>query len=112
LESSPDTVRALSVGFVRAERIPTDGIPDGFWPGAPDLAIDLVSPSDGFTYLLAKVVDFLTAGTPLSWVIDAEARKAVIFRPGKAPETVDADGELSGGDVVPGFVLRLADVWV
>jgi Uma2 family endonuclease len=112
LESAPDTVRALSVGFVRAERIPTGGIPDGFWRGAPDLAVDMVSTSDGFTYLLAKAIDFLAAGTPLIWMIDADARKAVIFRPGKTPEAVDADGELSGEDVVPGFVLRLADVWV
>jgi Uma2 family endonuclease len=46
LASNPDTVRAPDVGFVRAERIPAEGIPPGFWPGAPDLAGEVLSPSD------------------------------------------------------------------
>jgi Uma2 family endonuclease len=112
LSSNPDTVRAPDVGFVRAERISVGGIPEGYWSGAPDLAIEVLSPTDRFADLLVKVQEYLTAGTRLVWVIDPEARKAFIFRPSQAPEIVDADGELSGEDVVPGFVLHLTEVWV
>jgi Uma2 family endonuclease len=46
LASDPDIVRAPDVGFLRAARIPADGVPRGFWPGAPDLAVEVISPSD------------------------------------------------------------------
>jgi Uma2 family endonuclease len=112
LSSNPDTVRAPDIGFVKADRIPAEGIPDGFWPGAPDLAIEVLSPTDRFANVLVKVREYLDAGTHLVWVLDPETRRAFIFRPGQEPEIVDSDGELSGEDVVSGFVLRLADVWV
>lgn len=112
LASDPDIVRAPDVGFVSAARIPSEGIPPDFWPGAPDLAIEVLSPSDRFTDLLVKVQEYLSAGTRLVWVVDPEARRAFIFRPGQAPDSVGADGEFSGEDVVPSFVLRLAEVWV
>jgi Uma2 family endonuclease len=112
LESAPDTVRPVSAGFVRAEQVPTNDISDGYWPGAPDLAIDILSTSDGFTYQMTKAVELLAAGARLVWLIDPDVRKAVNFRPGQMPAVVYADGELRGEDVVPGFVLRLADVWV
>ena len=52
LASDPDIVRAPDVGFVRAERIPPEGIPRGFWPGPPDLAVEVISPSDHLTDVL------------------------------------------------------------
>jgi Uma2 family endonuclease len=112
LASNPDVVRAPDIAFVRAERVPEDGIPAGYWPGAPDLAVEVLSPSDRFAEVLEKVQDYLAAGARLVWVIDPEARTATVFRPGGIPETVGADGELSGEDVLPGFILRLAEVWV
>jgi Uma2 family endonuclease len=74
--------------------------------------VEVVSPSDRLADVLEKVEEYLTYGTRLVWVIDPEARKAIVFRPGQPPETVGADGTLSGEDVLPGFVLRLARIWV
>ena len=112
LASDPDIVSAPDVAFVRADRIPAGGVPPGFWPGAPDLAIEVVSPSDRIADVVEKVQEYLAFGARLVWVVDPEAHKAIVFRRDAPPEVVGPDGELHGEDVVPGFVLRLAEVWV
>lgn len=63
LTDSPDSVRAPDIAFVRRERIPENGIPKGYWKGAPDLAVEVVSPSDKLYEVDEKVDDFLLAGT-------------------------------------------------
>lgn len=112
LASDPDIVRAPDVAFVKAERIPSDGIPREFWPGPPDLAVEVLSPSDRMVDVLEKVQEYLTAGTRIVWVIDPEARKAIVFHADRPPEVVGSEGELLGEDVIPSFVLRLAEIWV
>ena len=110
LARQPDTVRAPDVWFVRAERIPGGGIPITFWPGAPDLAIEVLSPSDRFGAVLEKVRDYIDAGTRLVWVIDPESRSAGVFRPHGPVQFIDEPGALDGEDVLPGFSLPLCDV--
>jgi Uma2 family endonuclease len=111
LASNPDTVRAPDVWFVRTEHIPPGGIPDdSFWPGVPDLAIEVLSPSDRFSKVMEKMRDYLDAGTPLVWVFDPVGRTSAIFRPDARPILLDEDGVLDGGDVVPGFSVRLRDL--
>lgn len=65
IASNPDAVRAPDLAFVRRERIPESGIPKGFWPGAPDLAAEVVSPGDTYEEVEEKVADWLRAGR--SW---------------------------------------------
>jgi Uma2 family endonuclease len=72
----------------------------------------VISPSDSFADLLEKVQEYLAAGTRLVWVLDPEARKAIVFRPNRPPETVGTNGTLHGEDALPGFTQPLADVWV
>lgn len=110
LESDPDTVRAPDAWFVRKERIPAEGIPRTYWPGAPDLDIEVLSPSDRFIPVMEKAQDYLNNGTLLVWVIDPDGRTAAIFRPGTALVLIGEDGVLDGGDVVPGFSVKLRDV--
>lgn len=110
LTSNPDTVRAPDLWFVRSDRIPAAGIPRTFWPGAPDLAVEVLSPSDRFVDVLEKVRDYLEAGTRLVWVIDPEGRSAAVFRPDGLPSLMGEDGVLDGADVVPGFAVMLRDV--
>lgn len=112
ITSNPDTVRAPDFSFVRAERVPPGGIPPGFWPGAPDFAVEVLSPSNSFTEIMEKVEDYLRAGTRLVWVVDPEKRKVTVLRPGRAPMLVGEDGELDGADVLPGFTLPLREIWV
>ena len=83
LAMDPDTVRSPDCAFVRAERVPADGVPDGFWPGAPDLAVAVLSPSNRFAEILERVEDYLAAGTRLIWIFDPEAHGAHLpSRPG------------------------------
>ena len=110
LASKPDTVRAPDVWFIRAEHVPEGGVPDGFWPGAPDLAIEVLSPSDRFTDVLGNAHEYLDAGTRLVRVIDPKGRSAAVFRPDRPPLLLGEDGVLDGEDVLPGFTLRLRDV--
>ena len=113
LESDPDTVRAPDIWFLRADRVPPGGPPrGGYWPGTPDLAVEVLSPSDRFTAVLRKAQDYLAAGTELVWVVDPEGRSAAIFRPGQAPTLIGESGILDGGDLLPGFSVRLRDVLV
>jgi Uma2 family endonuclease len=109
LASNPDTVRAPDVWFVRADRAPAAEDP-GFYNGPPDLAIEVLSPSDRFHKVALKIRDYLDAGTPLVWVLDPESKLTAVFRPGAPVRFIETDGTLDGEDVLPGFSLPLRDV--
>lgn len=112
LNRNPDTVRAPDFAFIRADRVPSSGVPRGYWPGAPDLVVEVVSPSDRFTDVIDKVHDYLDAGARLVWVLDPEKRRTYVFTLGRAPSVLPEDGVLDGEDVLPGFRLPLSDLWV
>ncbi len=103
LRRGPDVVRAPDASFVAEERIPNTGIPTAYWPFAPDLAAEVVSPSDGASGVHAKVKDYLAAGTRLAWVVDPAARVVRVHRSLRAVEVIAEDGELTGADVLSGF---------
>lgn len=110
LARDPDTVRAPRISVVRKERLPPD-IGRGFFPGPPDLAVDLLSASDRFVEVNRKIRDYLAAGTPLVWLVDPESRSALIYHPNRLVEIVAPDGTLDGEGVLPGFSLSLAALW-
>ena len=103
LASDPDTVRAPDISFLRRDRIPATGLPDFFWAGAPDLAIEVRSKTDRWSDILEKVDEYLRFGTQLVWVIDPKRLEAIVFRPGTQPITLTCVDELDGSDIVPGF---------
>lgn len=111
LASAPDTVRAPDLWFVRTERLPARNLPVSFFPGPPDLAIEVLSLSDRYTSVVAKIRDYLDAGTPLLWVLDARSRTTAVFRPGQAVQFLDETDTLDGEDVLPGFRLPIADLY-
>lgn len=109
LARNPDTVRAPDVAVVRQERL-LDPDTTGFPELAPDLAVEVLSPDDRPGKVLAKVADWLSARTPLVWVIDPERRTGRVYR-ADGSETLIADHEsLDGEDVVPGFSCPLASI--
>ena len=109
LATNPDTVRAPDVAFVARERLPPPGT-TGYPALAPDLAVEVLSPGDRPGAVLAKVADWLSAGTRLVWVVDPERRLARIYRRDGSETFVTADGALDGEDVLPGFSCTLVSV--
>jgi Uma2 family endonuclease len=110
LAANPDVVRAPDAWFVRAERVPPQGFPNGYWHGCPDLAVEVLSPSDRPDTIAARVQDYLDAGTRLVWVYDPGTRAAAVFGPDRLPSFVLEDGGLDGEDILPGFRLPLRDL--
>lgn len=111
LTHNPDTVRAPDAAFISQTRIPITGIPQKFWPGAPDLAVEVVSPSDKLREIEEKVDDWLAAGTALVWVINPKRRRVTVYRPPRSVTILTADEELDGQEVVPGFRCRVGDLF-
>jgi len=105
----PDTVRAPDVAFVAAARLPATE-PAGFFDGAPDLAVEVLSADDRPAEVLRKVADWLTAGALLVWVVDTERSTARVYRADGSETLLDRDAALSGEDVLPGFTCPLREL--
>jgi Uma2 family endonuclease len=98
--------RAPDVSYYRA-RPRTRGIVRG----APDLAVEVLSPDEGPTEVQDKVAEYLAAGVPLVWVVDTAHEAVVSHRPEQPARVLGRTEELTGEDVLPGFRLPLAELW-
>ena len=103
LRRAPDVVRAPDAAFVAGARIPKTGVPKSYWPFAPDLAVEVPSPSDRPADVEAKIADYLSAGTRLVWVVEPATRSVRAYRSPEDVQVSRVDGQLAGGDVLPGF---------
>jgi Uma2 family endonuclease len=102
LERDPDTVRAPDLAFFSKERLPN--FPRTGYPAVPpDLAIEVLSPSDVFLRMLGKVEMYLRAGVRLVWVIVPEDNGVSVHVPDAPVRVLTADDVLDGGAVLPGF---------
>lgn len=107
----PHTVRNPDASFVRADRLPPEGLQRGFLKMAPDLAIEVLSPSDKAWELEEKLDDYRTAGTPLIWVIDPRRRRVMIVSRDEPIRWLRLDDTLDGGTVLPGFECKVAQLF-
>lgn len=80
-------------------------------PLCPDFVVELRSESDSLTKLQAKMQEYIDNGARLGWLIDPQNRRVEIYRPAVDVEVLEHPTELSGEDVLPGFVLNLRRVW-
>lgn len=109
IATNPDVVLAPDVAFVRSARL-IDVDEDSYLPFPPDLAVEIVSPSDRPAEVAEKVAAYLEAGVPLVWVLWPRTATIVVHRPGRDPTVLGADDVLDGGDVLPGFRLRVGEL--
>jgi Uma2 family endonuclease len=111
LERNEDTVRCPDVAFVWAARMPAEPI-DGFFPGPPDLAVEIRSPSTRLPELLAKISHYLETGVKVVWDVDLETQTVTIFRAAGTVETFSGDATLTEPELLPGFSVALKEIFV
>ena len=110
LARNPDTVRGPDVAYVSRARW-HGALPAGYGEFAPDLAVEIRSPSDRPGAVLAKVGDWLDAGTLLVWVIDPARALVSVFRADGSQALLGMQDALDGGEVLPGFTLGVAELF-
>lgn len=111
LRHDPDRLRGPDVGLIRAERRPTGKGTAGWLEGAPDLAVEVMGDDEGLGVALKKAVEYLAAGARMVWVLDADSRRVVVVLPPDRFILRDSDDLLDGGELLPGFSCRVADLF-
>jgi Uma2 family endonuclease len=117
LERAPDTVLCPDVAFVSRQRLPAGAVGSRFLELAPDLAVEVLSPSDRPAAVRARVAEYLRLGVRAVWVLDPAERTVLVHGrvAGQGSEVKDTvlaeDDQLDGGEVVPGFRWPVADLF-
>ena len=112
LERNPDgrdTVRALDIAFLSGARVPAV-LPNHLVDVAPDLAVEVISPSNRVTDMHRKIRQLLAAGTALVWIVHPETRTVEVHTQSGAVTLEEGDA-LSGDDVLPGFELPVREIF-
>lgn len=108
---SPDTVRAADVLFLSHERNARRRRPQGFLDVAPDLAVEILSPTDRPDEVRRKLGEYFAAGVRLVWVIDPATRTVQVNHARGKPLSLAPGAVLTGGAVLPGFELPVDDIF-
>jgi Uma2 family endonuclease len=111
LADNPDTVRAPDIAFVRTERLPAGELPLGYLRLAPDLAVEIISPSETAEDIQEKVEDYLRAGTSQVWTVYRKTRSVVIHYANGSTSVLRENDSLEGGDLIPGFSVPVAKLF-
>jgi Uma2 family endonuclease len=111
VSADPDTVLIPDVSFVRAERVPAGRRNPGYRLGVPDVAVEVVSPHDSLDEVEEKVFEWLTSGCAMVIVVNPRRQTATVYRSFKQVMVLNRDEVLDCGDLVPGWTLRLADLF-
>ena len=103
--------RLPDVAFVAADRIPPEGEPEGMWPFAPDLAVEILSPTDLYEKVSGKIREYFAAGVRQVWLISPEHKTVTIYQSPTQVRMLTEEDELLSDDIVPGFRCRLRELF-
>ncbi len=103
--------RIPDLAFISAERLPPDGEPETKWMIVPDLAVEIVSPSDFYEKVHAKAMEYLAAGVKQVWIVSPENRTITVYRSATNIMAFPEDSELTSDDLFPGFRCRLSEIF-
>lgn len=106
-----ETVRVPDLGFVRTDRMPQGEARRHFPRMAPDLVVEVLSPTDRASEVMAKVAMYQEAGVPLIWLVDPEAQTVTVLATNQAQVTLHPADSLGGGNVLPDFQVAVADIF-
>jgi Uma2 family endonuclease len=104
-------LRAPDVSFVATARLPNES-EHGFYEGAPDLIVEVLSPTNRRREMDERLRDFFESGTKLAWIINSDQRFAEVCRSLTDRRIIGPGGVLEGEDVIPGFQLPLSDILI
>jgi Uma2 family endonuclease len=111
LSRDPDTVRAPDAAFVCQRRLDEAGTVTGYWPGAPDLVIEVLSPSDTFSQVESKSLSWLAAGCRMVLVVDPQQKNVTVYESRDHIRVLDNTATVDGKAVVPGWTLSVAEIF-
>jgi Uma2 family endonuclease len=111
LARDPDTVRAPDIAFIHKDHLPHQDPKEAYWPGAPDLAVEVVSPGDTLDEVDEKVQEWLDGGALMVWVVKPKSRSVTVHRSATDVKVLTESDELSGENVVPGFRCGVREIF-
>lgn len=111
LARGPDTILCPEVAYISAERLPPVEERDQFMEIPPDLAVEVLSPSETARSSREKVDPYLEGGAQAAWVVDPLRRSVTVHLAGGEIEILSEDDTLDGGDVLPGFSVPVAEIF-
>ncbi|MGH2531490.1 MAG: Uma2 family endonuclease [Thermomicrobiales bacterium] len=111
LARNPDVIVKPDVSFVRSDRVLPKEDRDRIYPYAPDLAVEVVSPSDRYVQVMEKVELYLEAGTRLVWLVESRGSTVTVFAGSMSLRILTEEDDLDGGDVLPAFRLPVASIF-
>jgi len=106
----PDTVRESDISFLCKARLRDQDF-DAFLEGAPDLAVEVLSPSNTIAEMREKIDDYLGAGCRVVWIVDPLRRSVVVYRREADPAILSEEDTLSAEEVLPGFSLLVREIF-
>ncbi len=111
LKRNPDTVRAPDVAFVTAERAARQSQETGFFEGAPDLAVEVISPSETMDEIENKLFDYLNAGTQVVWLVFPRTQSITAYRSLTDIRTYSVEDAIDCAELLPGFTLTVKEIF-
>ncbi|GAB4582060.1 MAG: hypothetical protein Fur0022_48130 [Anaerolineales bacterium] len=111
IQRNPDTVRAADVTFISYAQWAKQVDKDGYLEIAPELIVEILSPSDSWTKVMTKLRDYFSIGVRLVWVADTETRIVHAFRSPTDVREFKEGEELPGDEVLPGFSVAVAELF-
>lgn len=111
LAREPDALLCPDIAYVSAERLPPASAREQFMELPPDLAVEVLSPSETARTSREKVDTYLDGGVEMVWVVDPVRRSVAVYRASGESELLSEDDTLDGGDVLPGFSVPVADIF-
>lgn len=111
IERDPDTVRGPDVAYWSAERMPLDQEPEGFAVIAPDVCVEILSPTNRRAELHEKIVEYFRFGVQMVWVVDPEDRTLTVYRSADEARLFHESAKFSDNDVLSGFECLVGELF-
>lgn len=112
LDAEQELQRRPDVAYVSYDRWPEASVPRAnAWNVVPDLAVEVVSPTNLAEGIDEKIVEFFAAGVKLLWVIYPDTGRVYVYTSANESKVLERSGELDGGEVLPGFQVAIEELY-